>query len=107
GQAGAIEQRGDQLATQVFRTAERRVEQRHPLELGDVRLEVFQRLAQRDREQPREPRAVRGRRLRRVVEQLQFDGVARVDQRRIADRRLLAATDPLRQFYQFRQRAER
>ncbi len=91
GQAGALEQRADQLAAQVVGAAERREQQRQALPFGKIALEEAQRLAQRECEEAAQAAPVLGRRRLRLVEDLQFDRVAGIDQGRIADQGLAPA----------------
>jgi hypothetical protein len=81
-QEGALQRHVDDLFSQLFESAQRHVGHGHLLQIRDVLFQVLERLLELQREQAAQPGAVaRGGNLR-LIEDLDRDRVADVDQRR-------------------------
>jgi hypothetical protein len=92
-QEGALQRHVDDLFSQLFESAQRHVGHGHLLQIRDVLFQVLERLLELQREQAAQSGAVaRGGNLR-LIEDLDRDRVADVDQRRKADDGLPALAD--------------
>ena len=101
-QAGALQRGIQNLVAQIVLCAEVHELDGHLRQARDVFYQVFQRLAQLDRKQPSQAQTMDARSFRRIVEDFHIAVVAGIDERRIAEQRLVALAD----FQQFRQLAE-
>ena len=93
GEKGNVERELDDLRTQLVGGAQAHVRQRHLLQIGNVPFEKFQRLAQLQRDQSAQPRAMPGGGDIGFVEDFDLDMRVLVDQRRKTDEALRAAAD--------------
>jgi hypothetical protein len=102
GEEGTFEREVDDLLAQLVGGAERHVGDGEPLQVGDVLLEILQRIADLQRDEPAQAAAVVARRDIGLVEHLDLDVRGLVDQCREADQGLAGLAD----FHQLGQVAE-
>ena len=102
GQESAVQRQLDDLAAQFVSAAQRHIGRGHLDQVGDVLLEVFQGLFERERDQAAQAGAVFDRSAFGLVKDLDFDMGTLVDQRRKTDQHLAGFVD----FHQLRQLAE-
>ena len=92
-QKGAVEREVDDLRAQFLERAQRHEGHGHFLQVGDVLLEVLQRIADLQREQPAQARAVARGSHFGLVEDFEGDGITVVDERGKTDQGLCATAD--------------
>ena len=93
GEERTVERDGDDLVTQFLQRHQRHALRRHALQVGDVLLEVLERISQLQREQPAQARTVARRSQIGLVEDLDLDMRRPVGERRKPDQRLATLPD--------------